>query len=101
MSCAFRRTPLLVSLCATLSLAISAAVVGCRTPKGYAAREWSLAMREMQIVPVFPPREDVLVGDVYAVRELELKAEASATKDQANSPPSTTRRSSRSGYVPI
>src|SRR5262245_14487414 len=35
------------------------------TPRGYVAKEWSSSMRELGIIPVFPPREDVQVGDVY------------------------------------
>ena len=39
---------------------------GCTTVKpGFAMREWSKNMRELGIVPVYPPREDVQVGDVY------------------------------------
>jgi hypothetical protein len=38
---------------------------GCQTSTGSVAREWSAAMRELQIVPVFPPREDMIVGDIY------------------------------------
>jgi hypothetical protein len=34
---------------------------------GFVAKEWSLTLREYGIVPVFPPREDVQVGDVYAL----------------------------------
>lgn len=46
------------------------AAVGCGTapPRGHVAKEWALTMRELGIVPVFPPREDVQVGDVYARR---------------------------------
>ena len=29
-------------------------------------REWSQTMRELGIVPIFPPREDVQIGDIYA-----------------------------------
>jgi len=36
-----------------------------KTPPGYVAREWSTTMRELAITPVFPPREDVQVGDIY------------------------------------
>lgn len=32
---------------------------------GQLARDWSCKMREMQIAPIFPPREDVQVGDIY------------------------------------
>lgn len=40
---------------------------GCAGPdRGYVQREWSTTLRELGIVPVFPPREDVFVGDVYA-----------------------------------
>ncbi|MBC7772504.1 MAG: hypothetical protein H7210_08430 [Pyrinomonadaceae bacterium] len=56
------------------SLYVFANLAGCvSTPRGAAAREWSLTLREMQIVPVFPPREDVYVGDVYVVDQDELK----------------------------
>jgi hypothetical protein len=34
-------------------------------PRGYVAREWSMTMRELNITAVFPPREDVYVGDIY------------------------------------
>jgi hypothetical protein len=37
--------------------------------RGYVQREWSLTLRELGIVPVFPPREDVVVGDMYAYTE--------------------------------
>jgi hypothetical protein len=32
---------------------------------GKVARDWSCKIREMQVNPIFPPREDVHVGDVY------------------------------------
>jgi hypothetical protein len=41
----------------------------CSTGKhGDVAREWSLMMREQQIAPIFPPREDIRIGDVYLSR---------------------------------
>lgn len=43
---------------------------GCATspaPQGYVAKQWATAFRELQITPVFPPREDVQVGDIYVV----------------------------------
>jgi hypothetical protein len=47
-------------------LALGVGLAGCAgTPKGYVAREWSATMRELGITPVFPPREDVQVGDIY------------------------------------
>lgn len=56
------------------SLGLFAQLIGCvSTPRGAAAREWSLSLRELQIVPVFPPREDVYVGDVYAIDQDEIK----------------------------
>lgn len=50
-------------VCATLiaSCAVSSA------PQGYVAKQWATAFRELQITPVFPPREDVQVGDIYVV----------------------------------
>ncbi len=59
-------------------------------PRGYAAREWSLALREMQIVPVFPPREDVQIGDVYLV-----------TADEMQTLESVDTASGKSGFLPI
>lgn len=41
-------------------------LMGCaRDDRGFVQREWSMTMRELGIVPIFPPREDFLVGDVY------------------------------------
>jgi hypothetical protein len=34
-------------------------------PRGFVYREWASRMAELGIYPVFPPREDVHVGDVY------------------------------------
>ncbi len=44
---------------------------GCATTKdrGFVQREWSTSLRELGIVPLFPPREDVFVGDVYASKD--------------------------------
>lgn len=39
---------------------------GCMTtPPGHVVREWSTTIRELGITPIFPPREDVQVGDIY------------------------------------
>jgi hypothetical protein len=35
--------------------------------RGHVYREWSDRMAEMGIFPVYPPREDIAVGDVYAL----------------------------------
>lgn len=57
--CLRAKAAMLVGLCA--------AIQGCRGPDyGYVQREWSKNMRELGIVPVFPPREDFYVGDLYA-----------------------------------
>src|SRR5436190_3602272 len=34
---------------------------------GHVYRDWSKRMSEMGIFPVYPPREDIVVGDVYAL----------------------------------
>ena len=33
---------------------------------GYVQQKWSKNLRQLGIVPVFPPREDFFVGDIYA-----------------------------------
>lgn len=52
--------------------AIPFVVAACATPTkpGEVARNWSCKLREMQISPVFPPREDVHVGDVYWLQQV-------------------------------
>jgi hypothetical protein len=45
---------------------------------GQVARDWSCKIREMQIRPIFPPREDVQVGDVYWLQTLSKNADAEA-----------------------
>ncbi|MBK1667979.1 hypothetical protein CKO28_08010 [Rhodovibrio sodomensis] len=40
-------------------------LTGCSVGEGFVAREWSREIRQLQIEPVFPPREDFHVGDVY------------------------------------
>lgn len=43
---------------------------GCSSVKdGFVVREWSSNMRELGIYPVFPPREDLYVGDVFVSYE--------------------------------
>ncbi|WP_439608532.1 hypothetical protein [Hydrogenophaga sp.] len=60
MACQLSRSSVPLLLAATL-LASCANKGG----PGTLARDWSCKMREMQISPFFPPREDVQVGDVY------------------------------------
>jgi hypothetical protein len=40
---------------------------GCSNPvaPGFLAREWTESLREQQVHALFPPREDVRVGDIY------------------------------------
>ncbi len=49
-----------------LALALSF-LVGCaQAPaRGSVALDWSCKLRELQINPTFPPREDIQVGDIY------------------------------------
>ncbi len=52
-----------------LVTALTMFVGGCSTPfqRGKVYREWSTSMSQMGIFPVYPPREDIVVGDVYAI----------------------------------
>lgn len=58
--------------CVMASLLACALATGCSSPekrdKGYVVREWSKTLRELSVNPVFPPREDLVVGDVYLTR---------------------------------
>ena len=49
-------------------LLIVMGMTGCAAPRdrGYVQREWSMVLHELGIAPIFPPREDVMVGDIYA-----------------------------------
>lgn len=46
-------------------LALLVTACGSVVKPGQVARDWSCKIREMQVNPIFPPREDVHVGDVY------------------------------------
>lgn len=50
-----------------LSLAIILGFLGCSREfkRGMVYREWTIAMSEEGIFPVFPPREDVQAGDIW------------------------------------
>jgi hypothetical protein len=54
-----------------LMMGLSFVFVSCTTPAppGTAVREWSCKIRELQIQPIFPPREDFAVGDIYIVSQ--------------------------------
>ncbi|MBF0528662.1 MAG: hypothetical protein HQK55_05210 [Deltaproteobacteria bacterium] len=49
-----------------LLLAFFLIATGCSFSKGAVAKKWSEAVRELLVTPVFPPREDIQVGDIYA-----------------------------------
>ncbi|HSK40827.1 MAG TPA: hypothetical protein VK943_13760 [Arenibaculum sp.] len=57
-------------LSSALVLFACLALAGCAVSRdpGYVAREWEDSMRELSIYPLFPPREDVQVGDVYVLQ---------------------------------
>jgi len=67
--------------------ALAFALTSCRTsaPRGFVAKEWSLTLRELNIVPVFPPREDVQVGDIY-IAPSRPEDEAKIVKDKGFTP---------------
>ncbi len=53
----------------TAGLALCGLLSGCHTPDSHrhVYRDWSKRMSEMGIFPVYPPRQDIVVGDVYAL----------------------------------
>lgn len=62
-------------------------LVGCSASKpGFVVRDWSTNLRELGIYPMFPPREDVCVGDLFV-------SPVSADSQKPLSDPT--------GYVPI
>jgi hypothetical protein len=62
-----------------LAFAMAFGLVSCVdvTPEGYVEKQWSAQIRELGIVPVYPPREDVQVGDVYILPESPDELDAS------------------------
>jgi len=50
-------------------IAIGLLMAGCAHKYGKVAIEWSRMMREEQVNPIFPPREDIRVGDAYLFNE--------------------------------
>jgi hypothetical protein len=51
--------------CVVLAGVAALGLAGCSVGEGFVARQWSDEIRQLQIEPVFPPREDFHVGDVY------------------------------------
>ena len=58
-------SPYCVVLCA-FALTLSGCSTAPTSP-GFVAKSWSDNFKELRIIPVFPPREDVQVGDIYAI----------------------------------
>jgi hypothetical protein len=50
-----------------MALACCFILASCSFQRGRVYRDWSANMSEMGIFPVYPPREDITVGDVYAL----------------------------------
>ena len=50
-----------------LVTACALALCGCASPvkSGFVADQWTSNMLELGIYPIFPPREDIYVGDVF------------------------------------
>lgn len=71
------------ALLVLVSCIISCAPAPGTHDPGYVAKNWSMTVREFGIVPVFPPREDIQVGDVYGMplppdAEVQLRVSRSA-----------------------
>lgn len=47
---------------------------GCSIAPGHVQREWSASMRELGVFPLYPPREDVFIGDVFLTPEYTAEA---------------------------
>ena len=44
---------------------VLATLTGCHVTGNYAQRQWSQSLRQLGVVPAYPPREDIQVGDLY------------------------------------
>jgi hypothetical protein len=65
---------------------VAAMLAACSTfGRGDVQREWTNTFRELGILPVYPPREDVQVGDIYVRR----------------GSPADTEQAIRRGFMPI
>lgn len=67
---------------AACAVAMLAGGCGSVYQPGSVARDWSCKMRELQVQPVFPPREGVQVGDIFitAVPKDKSDTEACASR---------------------
>lgn len=71
---------------ASASMGVSIFLSGCASPldkPGGLVSEWSDRFRQFQIFPIFPPREDLQVGDIYitcALPDPEKANEAAAVR---------------------
>lgn len=54
-----------LAILGVLTLLAALPLCGCWKKNENAQQQWSQALRQLGIVPVYPPREDVQVGDVY------------------------------------
>lgn len=54
-------------LATSVLVTFAGSLAGCASPTspGEVTRNWSCKLREMQINPIFPPREDLHVGDMF------------------------------------
>lgn len=50
---------------AGMAVSVLSVAAGCSVERGFAAREWAQTVREYNITPVFPLREDVQIGDIF------------------------------------
>jgi hypothetical protein len=67
------------------------AIAGCNTvSQGFVAREWTDNMRELGIYPMFPPRADIRVGDVFV--NLVEASDSAALNENPNTTPAFPQR---------
>lgn len=68
-----------------LIAACALALCGCASPikSGFVSEQWTINMEELGIYPVFPPREDIYVGDVYVTYGGADAADAAALASSA------------------
>ncbi|HIH2751397.1 TPA: hypothetical protein ACYLN4_007234 [Burkholderia lata] len=76
---------------ALFSVSFFVLVTACSAPPvvnpSNLAQQWGDRLRAYQINPVFPPREDIQVGDIYLLCDLKPKMEAAAASEQSGQTP--------------